>query len=93
MDAGIKDLNGYISVMSRTDDVINVAGHRLSCGHIEEVCGSTCRKTKGFMIKSCNYKSFSLNTNKIVFKSYFNCLLFFNFDCCFSKAYILLTLF
>lgn len=37
MDAGIQDEEGYISVLSRTDDVINVAGHRLSCGHIEEV--------------------------------------------------------
>lgn len=37
MDAGVQDDEGYISVMSRTDDVINVAGHRLSCGHIEEV--------------------------------------------------------
>ena len=37
MDAGIQDEEGYISVMSRTDDVINVAGHRLSCGHLEEV--------------------------------------------------------
>ena len=37
MDAGIQDKEGYISVMSRTDDVINVAGHRLSCGHLEEV--------------------------------------------------------
>ncbi|XP_039250065.2 acyl-CoA synthetase short-chain family member 3, mitochondrial-like [Styela clava] len=36
MDAGVKDEKGYVSVMSRTDDVINVAGHRLSCGHIEE---------------------------------------------------------
>jgi len=36
MDAGVRDNRGYISVMSRTDDVINVAGHRLSCGHIEE---------------------------------------------------------
>lgn len=32
------DEEGYIYVMSRTDDVINIAGHRLSCGHIEEVC-------------------------------------------------------
>jgi len=31
------DVEGYVYVMSRTDDVINVAGHRLSCGHIEEV--------------------------------------------------------
>jgi propionyl-CoA synthetase len=36
-DAGFIDEDGYIHVMSRTDDVINVAGHRLSTGAIEEV--------------------------------------------------------
>ena len=36
-DAGFVDEDGYINVMSRTDDVINVAGHRLSTGAIEEV--------------------------------------------------------
>jgi len=36
-DAGYIDDDGYIFVMSRTDDVINVAGHRLSTGAIEEV--------------------------------------------------------
>ncbi|GFO01372.1 propionyl-coa synthetase [Plakobranchus ocellatus] len=36
MDSGIRDKDGYISVLSRTDDVINVAGHRLSCGVLEE---------------------------------------------------------
>jgi propionyl-CoA synthetase len=36
-DAGYVDEDGYIYVMSRTDDVINVAGHRLSTGQIEEV--------------------------------------------------------
>ncbi len=36
-DAGYIDEDGYIYVMSRTDDVINVAGHRLSTGAIEEV--------------------------------------------------------
>ena len=36
-DAGFIDNDGYIHVMSRTDDVINVAGHRLSTGAIEEV--------------------------------------------------------
>ena len=35
-DAGIKDENGYLWVMSRIDDVINVAGHRLSTGAMEE---------------------------------------------------------
>lgn len=36
-DAGFIDEEGYVFVMSRTDDVINVAGHRLSTGAIEEV--------------------------------------------------------
>ncbi len=36
-DAGMIDKDGYIFVMARTDDVINVAGHRLSTGAIEEV--------------------------------------------------------
>ena len=36
-DAGYIDDDGYIYVMSRTDDIINVAGHRLSTGAIEEV--------------------------------------------------------
>ncbi|MFP4494586.1 MAG: propionyl-CoA synthetase [Halochromatium sp.] len=36
-DAGFMDEDGYIWIMSRTDDVINVAGHRLSTGQIEEV--------------------------------------------------------
>ncbi len=36
-DAGYLDEDGYVFVMSRTDDIINVAGHRLSTGAIEEV--------------------------------------------------------
>jgi propionyl-CoA synthetase len=36
-DAGFIDEDGYIYVMSRTDDIINVAGHRLSTGGMEEV--------------------------------------------------------
>jgi propionyl-CoA synthetase len=36
-DAGYCDADGYLWIMSRTDDVINVAGHRLSTGAIEEV--------------------------------------------------------
>jgi propionyl-CoA synthetase len=36
-DAGYKDNDGYLWIMSRTDDVINVAGHRLSTGQMEEV--------------------------------------------------------
>jgi len=36
-DAGILDEDGYLFVMARTDDIINVAGHRLSTGAMEEV--------------------------------------------------------
>ena len=39
-DAGYIDENGYVFVMARTDDVINVAGHRLSTGAMEEVLAS-----------------------------------------------------
>ncbi len=36
-DAGFKDEDGYLWIMSRIDDIINVAGHRLSTGAMEEV--------------------------------------------------------
>jgi len=36
-DAGFVDEDGYVYVMARTDDIINVAGHRLSTGGMEEV--------------------------------------------------------
>ena len=38
-DGGYKDKDGYVFVMGRTDDVINVAGHRLSTGEMEELIG------------------------------------------------------
>jgi propionyl-CoA synthetase len=36
-DAGFLDEDGYLFIMSRTDDIINVAGHRLSTGGMEEI--------------------------------------------------------
>jgi propionyl-CoA synthetase len=39
-DGGFRDGDGYVFVMGRTDDVINVAGHRLSTGQMEEVLAS-----------------------------------------------------
>ena len=39
-DAGYIDDDGYLYIMARTDDVINVAGHRLSTGGMEEVLAS-----------------------------------------------------
>ena len=38
-DGGYMDKDGYVFVMGRTDDVINVAGHRLSTGEMEELIG------------------------------------------------------
>ena len=39
-DAGYQDEDGYLYIMARTDDIINVAGHRLSTGGMEEVLAS-----------------------------------------------------
>ncbi|MEL6569718.1 MAG: AMP-binding protein, partial [Pseudomonadota bacterium] len=39
-DAGYMDEDGYLFIMARTDDIINVAGHRLSTGAMEEVLAS-----------------------------------------------------
>ncbi len=39
-DAGYVDADGYLFIMGRTDDIINVAGHRLSTGAMEEVLAS-----------------------------------------------------
>jgi propionyl-CoA synthetase len=39
-DAGFVDADGYLFVMARTDDIVNVAGHRLSTGGMEEVLAS-----------------------------------------------------
>jgi len=39
-DAGYRDAEGYLYIMARTDDIINVAGHRLSTGAMEEAIAS-----------------------------------------------------
>ena len=39
-DAGTMDENGYVHIMTRVDDVINTAGHRISTGLLEEVVNS-----------------------------------------------------
>ena len=42
-DAGFRDEHGYLHIMARTDDIINVSGHRLSTGQLEEACLATPR--------------------------------------------------
>ena len=41
-DAGFIDEDGYVFVMSRTDDIINVAGHRLSTSRVSYRSASSC---------------------------------------------------
>jgi len=53
-DAGYIDENGYVHVMARTDDVINVAGHRLSTGAIEEVLTSHPDVAECAVIGACD---------------------------------------
>jgi propionyl-CoA synthetase len=36
-DAGFIDADGFVHIMGRTDDIINVAGHRLSTGQMEQI--------------------------------------------------------
>jgi len=56
-DAGYQDKDGYIYVMGRTDDVINVAGHRLSTGGMEEVLASHQSVAECAVIGvNCGYK-------------------------------------
>ncbi len=45
-DAGYVDADGYLYIMARTDDVINVAGHRLSTGQMEEFGARPSRRCR-----------------------------------------------
>ncbi|KAI9491890.1 hypothetical protein BDB00DRAFT_883665 [Zychaea mexicana] len=42
-DAGFIDENGFVHIMARTDDIINVAGHRLSTGSIEQILNANSK--------------------------------------------------
>ena len=55
-DAGYIDEDGYLFIMARTDDIINVAGHRLSTGGMEEVVAEhpECRRMRGRRHRRCH---------------------------------------
>jgi propionyl-CoA synthetase len=53
-DAGYKDEDGYLWIMSRTDDIINVAGHRLSTGALEEVLAAHADVAECAVIGVCD---------------------------------------
>ena len=60
-DAGIIDNQGYVHILARDDDVINVAGHRLSTSALEEVVlkvsmtRNFLKNTKGQLILKANF--------------------------------------
>ncbi len=68
-DAGYKDEDGYLWVMSRTDDIINVAGHRLSTGAIEEVIASHPDVAEGAVIGAADELKGELPVGLIVLKA------------------------
>ncbi len=68
-DAGIIDEDGYIYIMSRTDDIINVAGHRLSTGSMEEVLASHPDVAECAVIGIADYLKGQVPCGFIVLKS------------------------
>ena len=68
-DAGYKDEDGYLWVMSRIDDIINVAGHRLSTGGIEEVTASHPDVAECSVIGAADALKGELPVGQIVLKS------------------------
>lgn len=68
-DAGYKDADGYVYVMSRIDDIINVAGHRLSTGGIEEVLASHPSVAECAVIGVADEMKGELPVGLVVFKA------------------------
>ncbi len=68
-DAGYKDEDGYLWVMSRIDDIINVAGHRLSTGAMEEVLAAHPDVAECAVIGAANELKGELPVGLIVLKA------------------------
>nr|WP_321455912.1 propionyl-CoA synthetase [uncultured Cohaesibacter sp.] len=68
-DAGYMDENGYLFIMSRTDDIINVAGHRLSTGAMEEVLAAHPDVAECAVIGIADKLKGQLPAGFVVFKS------------------------
>ncbi|EXJ13817.1 propionyl-CoA synthetase [Imhoffiella purpurea] len=68
-DAGYMDEDGYIYVMSRIDDIINVAGHRLSTGGMEAVLASHPDVAECAVIGAADQLKGELPVGLVVFKS------------------------
>ena len=73
-DSGYFDEDGYFYIMSRVDDVINTAGHRLSTGEMEEVLMKNEKQPfsplkNSFLKKIANTKRLNAHDNKCLTKS------------------------
>ncbi len=68
-DAGFMDTDGYLFIMGRTDDIINVAGHRLSTGAMEEVLASHNDVAECAVIGTANALKGEIPVGFIVLKS------------------------
>ncbi|MES9966395.1 MAG: propionyl-CoA synthetase [Sedimenticola sp.] len=68
-DAGYKDEDGYLWIMSRIDDIINVAGHRLSTGGMEEVLSSHADVAECAVIGAADQLKGELPVGMVVLKA------------------------
>ncbi len=68
-DAGYKDEDGYLWIMSRIDDIINVAGHRLSTSSMEEVLASHSAVAECAVIGAADVLKGELPVGLVVLKS------------------------
>jgi propionyl-CoA synthetase len=68
-DAGFRDEDGYYSVMTRIDDIINVAGHRLSTGLMEQVLAAHADVAEGVVVGAADPLKGQVPVGLVVLKS------------------------
>lgn len=68
-DAGIFDKDGYASVMTRIDDIINVAGHRLSTGQMEQILAAHPAVAEGAVVGAADPVKGQVPIGMVVLKS------------------------
>ncbi|HEU0229976.1 MAG TPA: acetate--CoA ligase [Burkholderiaceae bacterium] len=68
-DAGVRDEEGYHSVMTRIDDIINVAGHRLSTGLMEQVLAAHADVAEGVVVGAADPLKGQVPVGLVVLKS------------------------
>ena len=68
-DAGICEADGYVSVMTRIDDIINVAGHRLSTGQMEQILAAHPDVAEGAVVGAADELKGQVPVGLVVLKS------------------------